>query len=1126
MFTWRKRLDRTRLVFFLTAATLMAGTRASAQNVTISEKNVSIEKVLKKIRAQTGFNYVCKEDWVKQIGPVSLDLKNAPLALAIDKCLAGKPFQYHIMNATITIFPATPGKPAVPGGAFSVSGVVMNLENKILDGASVVVQRTKQGAITDVNGRFSLKNVLPDDVLTVTYLGYTPQQVGVSGQTEILVMLNGATNRLDEVILQGYTKSSERFITGNITKITAKEIEKQPVMNPLMALEGRVPGMTVTPTNGFASAPVKIEIRGLNSLNTAIPADPLYVIDGTPLTVLSLGNTFNRTSTGLIQSINYSYPSMTTTNGQSPLFNINPKDIESIEILKDADATAIYGARGSNGVILITTKKAKPGKLRFNFNIDPPVLSFGTTSRRIRMLSTSEYLQLRREALKNDGLTPTISNAPDLMLWDTTRQTDWQRTLLGNRVTKLGASASLSGGSEQATFLVSASYDRETNSTAISGATDRLTVASNIHTATTDQKFSANLSANFSYNYVNVVQPVSNPFLAPNAPPAFDSNGNPNWAEWNANGQLSLYPFGQNLAPANPQATTFLSSALSLEYKPFKGLVLSAVLGYNFGYNSTNYYYTIASQNPFQNNLKGSANFSTTQNASWNINPQATYSTRIGKGRLQLLLGATEQAVATNGTNLYGGNYENDLLLRSIDNAGIVQANTASAKAKNASFVAGINYNWQDKYIINLNGSRQGSSKFGPDNKYGSFGSAGLAWIASEEKWLAQALPSFISFLKFRGSYGLTGSDNIPDYQYLELWKIQNYAGLGGYNGQMALSPSVRPSQQYRWEDNRKLEGAVKIGVLDDRVTLDVSFYRNRVSNQLTAYPTPGFINNAEITTILTNVPMLMQNSGWDGMLVAQLVSGKKFSLSARLSISANRNKLIDFPNIDKTPYAGQYQVGRSINTMYVYHYIGVDPQTGKAAFQDFNHDGAITNNGQTVSTPGSDDRGIAIDLQPQFDGGFGLSGNFGKLDFSIDFTFRKQKAYNLFYMFAARAGQFNQNIPYSAALVGQRWQKPGDIAIYPAATASSNADNPWAYVGASDLAFADASYLRLNNVNLSYPLPEAWGKKILLKDLRVHLSAHNLFTLSPYKGIEPQVSDIIGMPTSSLYTVRFSYHF
>lgn len=1114
-----------RLVFFITAAALLAGTRASAQNVTISEKNVSIEKVLKKIRAQTGFNYVCKEDWVKQIGPVSVDLKNAPLALAIDKCLAGKPFQYHIMNSTITIFPAS-GKAAEPNTALNVSGVVMNLENKLLDGASVVVQRTKQGAITDVNGRFSLKNVLPDDVLTVTYLGYTPQQVGVSGQTEIMVMLNGATNRLDEVVLQGYTKSSERLITGNITKITAKEIEKQPVMNPLMALEGRVPGMTLTRTSGFASSPVKVEIRGLNSLNTFIPSDPLYVIDGTPLTVLSLGNTFARISSGLIQSVNYSYPSLSTTFGQSPLFNINPADIESIEILKDADATAIYGARGSNGVILITTKKGKPGKLRFNFNIDPPMLSFGTTSRRIRMLSTPEYLQLRREALKNDGMTPTILNAPDLMLWDTTRQTDWLKEQYGNRVTKLGVSASLSGGSEQATFLVSAGYERETNSTAISGSTDRLTVASNIRTVTPDQKFSASLSANFSYSYVDLVKPPAWPFLAPNAPPRFDQNGNPNWAEWNAGGLLELYPFGPELSPANPQATTFLSSALSLEYKPFKGLVLSAALGYNFGHNSTNFYGTIASQNPFKNNLRGTALFSTTLNSSWNINPQATYSIRIGKGRLQLLLGATEQVVATSGTSLYGWNYENDLLLKTIDNAGAVQANAALARAKNASFVGGINYNWMDKYIINLNGSRQGSSKFGPDNKYGSFGSIGLAWIASEEKWLAAALPSFISFLKFRGSYGLTGSDNIPDYQYLELWKIMNYAGTGGYNGQMALSPWVRPSQQYRWEDNRKLEGAVKIGALNDRVTVDVSFYRNRVSNQLTAYPTPGFINNAEITSILTNVPMLMQNSGWDGSVMAQLVSGKKFSLSARLTISANRNKLIDFPDLDKTPYADQYEVGRSVNSINVYHYIGVDPLTGKGAFQDFNHDGVITSNLQTISSQGSDDRGVVIDLQPKFDGGFGFSGNFGKLIYGLDFTFRKQIAPNLYYTFASRGGQLNQNIPYSAALVEQRWRKPGDIAVYPAATTGIGGENPWTYMGVSDFAFADASYLRLNNVNLSYPLPEKWGKKILLKDLTVHLSAHNLFTLSRFKGLEPQVSDINGLPTSSLYTVRFSYHF
>jgi TonB-linked SusC/RagA family outer membrane protein len=1102
---------------------LFAGTKAAAQSVTISEKNVSIEKVLKAIRAQTGYNYVCKGDWVKQIGALTIDMKDATVPEVIRKCLEGKPFSYQIDNTTITIYPVSANTPAT-AGTFTVTGTVINARNKMLDGASVVLQRTKQGAITDVKGRFSFKNALPTDVLLITFIGYAPQQVAVSGQSEITVILKEASNQLDEIILQGFSKSSERFITGNITRITAKDIEKQPVMNPLLALEGRVPGLSVTATNGFASAPVKMEIRGLNSLNRSIPADPLYVIDGVPLTVLSLGSTFNRISNGYIQNVGYNYPSMSTTNGQSPLFSINPEDIESIEILKDADATAVYGARGSNGVILVTTKKGRPGKLKFDFDFNPPALSFGRTGRRVRMLSTPEYLQMRREALKNDGITPNILNAPDLMLWDTTRQTDWQKELLGNRITNIDISMGLSGGSEQANFRVNARYNRVTNSTDISGATERITVGSNTRLATNDQKFTADLAADFAYSFVNVVVPVVNPFFAPNAPPAYDKDGNPNWAEWNADGLMNLYPFGNNLAPANPQATTTLTSSLNLQYKPFKGLVLNAILGYNFAYNSTQHFITIASQNPYGNNIKGAAAFSTTQNAGWTINPQITYNTRISRGKLQLTMVATEQAVATNGVHLFGENYENDIFLKSISNAGRIYTEAASAKAKNASFIGGINYNWDDKYIINLNGARQGSSKFGPDNKYGSFGSVGLAWIASEEKWLK--LPSLVSFLKFRGSYGLTGSDNIADYQYLALWRIQNYGGSGGYNEEMVLTPSVRPNQRYRWENNRKLEAAVNIGLLQDKLAINLSWYRNRVSNQLTSYPTPGFLNGYEINSILTNVPMLMQNSGWEAYLSAQLVNSKNFSLSARLIFSANRNLLLEFPNLDKTPYAGQYEVGRSINTAYVFHYLGVDPLTGKGIFQDFNHDGVISSNYMQVSPPGSDDRGIVLDLQPAFDGGFGFEGNYKRLRFSIDFTFRKQIAPNLYYQFAANAGKFNQNIPYSAELIDNRWRKPGDIATYPAATTGVRGDNPWAYIAQSDFAFTDGSYIRLNNVHIAYPLPEAWVRKIRLKNLAVSLSAHNLFTISPYKGLDPQALEVIGMPASSLYTVRFSYDF
>jgi TonB-linked SusC/RagA family outer membrane protein len=958
--------------------------------------------------------------------------------------------------------------------------------------------------------------------LQVSIIGYNAIQLPVEAQSSMKIILKEASNQLDVVVKQAYSKTSQRLATGSITKISSEEIAKQPVMNPLMALQGRVPGLVVTPTNGFASAPVRMEIRGLNSLNAKVPSDPLYVIDGVPLTVLSMGDEFNRTSTGFIQGINYTYPSGNTTNGLSPLFSINPRDIESIEILKDADATAVYGARGANGVILITTKKGKPGPSRFEFDVTPPFFTIGKTTRFAKLMNTQQYLQMRREAFKNSGETPTILTAPDLLLWDTTRYTDWQKETLGGRAKSLSVSIGLSGGTDQTIFRVNANYNRETNTSNISGATQRYTLAAQIGHTTKDRKFSINFSSKLAYMYVDVLSRSPVTLVAPNAPPMFDKDGNPNWSEWNADGLLNIYPFGRDLKPANPQKTTALTNSLMLDYKPFKGFTLSLLTGYNFSHNNTKDFLTIAARSPYISNVTGEASFSTTTNTSVLVNPQATYQTRLGRGNLELSLVGTSQFTETNVTSQYGYGYTNDILLGSIKNAGGVIVSDAFKQLRNASFIGHVNYNYDNRYIINLNGTRQGSSKFGPANKYGSFGSAAFAWIASEENWLKPVLPKAINFLKFSASYGMDGSDGIDEYQYLELWTIQNMASGGGYNGQMVLIPSIRPNQKYKWENNRKFNSNLVMGLFKDRVNLSLTYYQNRVSNQLTAYPTPAYVNGSDINAIITNIPMLLENRGWEGSIDVKLVSTQDFSLTALFNFSRNRNRLLSFPGIDQTPYAGQYAIGKSINMASLLHYKGVDPLTGAPAFEDYNKDGKITWNGLVAPPPGSDDRAIVYDLQPGINGGFGLQGNFKKLSFSLFFVYKKQKGYSL-YTSVSSPGIFNQNMPPD--ILGGHWQQPGDIASYPAF--STVISNPYfGLMAVSDAAYTDASYIRLNNISLTYPLPESWGRTIGLKNLSVSLSGQNIFTITRYNGGDPETMSLFGMPPSNLYTIRFNYNF
>lgn len=1114
-----------KLTFLLfTVGLLFIAARGMAQKITISQKNISFDKVLREIRKQTGFNYVCTPEWAKEIGPSTINVKDVSISEVLDICLKGKNFSYNITDKTITIYRTAGFSYAL--APVTVSGIVRNSHNQPIDGASIVIQRTREGTITNAKGAFTLKNIKPYDTLNISMIGYTSRVIPIPDEKELTIILKDANNQLDEVVKTAYGRTSQRFATGNISKVTSAEIEKQPVMNPLMALQGRVPGMVVTPTSGFASSPVRMEIRGLNSLNKSVPSDPLFIIDGVPLTVSEIGgvstlNGLSRVSNGFGQAGFYNAPAGGAI-GQSPLFGINPDDIESIEILKDADATAVYGSRGSNGVVLITTKKGKPGATKFDFHIDPPFLSIGKNTRYVKMLNTQQYLQMRREALQNDKYTPTLYNAPDLLYWDTTRYTDWQRQTNGGTARNLNVSAGISGGNELTSFRINSNYTRQTNTTNISGATQRATLGANVNSTTRDQKFSFSLSTNFAYSYVDIVAPVLNPWFAPNAPSAFDKEGNPNWEEWDPLPQKQYsYPFGPNLSPANPQSTTNLTSSFLLNYKPFKGLVLSAILGYNFAYNATSSFMTIASQSPFidPEYRKGNANFGITQNSGWTINPQITYNLKLGRSDIELSWVATEQYVSTNISNLLGYNYISDILLGSINNApfGSVTASSAAAKSKNASFVGQINYIYDRKYIVNLTGTRQGSSKFGPENKYGSFGSAGVGWIVSEEQWMKKTLPSFISFLKFRGSYGLTGSDGVADYQYLPLWQ---FSPGGGYNGQQILIPSVRPNQKYKWENNTKLEAAANIGFLDDRINFSAAYYRNRVSNQLTNFITPLFISSTPISGIVTNIPLLLQNSGWEGVIDAKLITKLNFNLSANFNISRNKNKLLSFPDLENSPYVNQYALGQSINTVYLFHFLGIDPLNGYPAFEDYNHDGIITSNGLAAPPKGSDDRQIVYDLQPRFTGGAGITGNYKKLGFSAFFSYKKQIGKNVFASLNASPGTFNANQPQE--VFDNSWRKPGDNAKYPGFHYIGGPYSSYYYQ--SEGAYTDASYIRLTNLSFSYPLPEMWVKKIGMKNLRVAINAQKVFVITRYKGGDPEAQSVF--PPPKLYTFRIDYSF
>ncbi|WP_431217470.1 SusC/RagA family TonB-linked outer membrane protein [Puia sp. P3] len=885
----------------------------------------------------------------------------------------------------------------------------------------------------------------------------------------------------------------------------------------MLALQGRVPGLVITPISGYASSPVKVELRGRSDLNPSSTGEPLYVVDGVPLTVLEVSGGSGYAFGGL--GLNQGVPGF--TNGQSPLFSINPKDIESIEVLKDAGATAIYGSRGAKGVILITTKKGQPGPAQFNLGVEQGI---STITRYWQMLNTSDYLRMRREAFRNDAITPTALTAPDLLVWDTTRYTDWQRTAFGGTGRFTQVSASLSGGSGQTTFSLRGGYFRVSDITVASGATQRATLNSSIGYHSADRKLDILYSSNLAYNDINVVGIPSGPnasALPPNGPPIFSKTGALNWDGWNQGMSpyfpLINFPFGA-LQQRTPASTINLNSDLVLKYRILNNLVFSTRLGYNGAHTTANSFTPITAQNPLLNPT-GQAYFGATDNSTWLVEPQLDYTAIIGPGKLSILTGGTFQSTATHVKRQLGYGYTSDLLLGSILTAPNVTNYDAEGFQKILGIYGIINYNLYDRYILELNARRDGSSRFGPGRQFGNFGSAAFAWIASEEKWLKKALPSWTNFLKFRGSYGITGSDGVDDYQYISQWSSasSSLSGLPAYDGVSPLVSIHAVNPLFQWQVNKKLEGSLELGLFEgNRVNLTATYYRERTGNQLVPFTTPiitGFPN------VTANFPAVVQNSGWEGLLHATLIQTKALSWSVDFNISINRNRLLAFPNLAGSPYATLYKVGAPTAVSFAFHYTGVDPLTGRYTYQDVNHDGKITYDPSVIAGTGDDDRNAVINYEPSYKGGFGTQLTYKRVHLSLFFTYARQTTYNA--ILAASAGS-PANI--STVVFNDHWQKPGDHAAYAGfTTVPGSSDYNFS---SSDGVITDASYVRLGTVSLGYDLPQPVIKRMGVKGCSFRIQGQNVFVITGFKGPDPLASGFGVMPPVRTVTGNISINF
>lgn len=961
--------------------------------------------------------------------------------------------------------------------SLTLTGKVTDEHGHFLSGVTVAVKGGTNGATTNDQGAFILSGVNKNDVLLVSSIGYETQEIRPGNKKSLLIVLKRKVNELDETIIRAYGTTTRRLNTGSISKVTAEEIARQPVANPLAALEGRVPGLVVTQSNGVPGSSFKVQIRGQNSI--AQGSEPLFVIDGVPF---APGN----------DPIN-ELSSATGAQGLSPFNNINPADIASIEVLKDADATAIYGSRGANGVVLITTRKGQPGKTRVTVNVSTGI---SQVTRMMPMMNTQQYLKMRHEAFKNDGVVPDVNNAPDLLVWDTTRYTNFEKLLTGGTAHTSNAQISISGGNEQTQFLLSGGYHHETTVFPGDLADNRGSFHVNMDHRSLNNRFKCTFSSFYvsDHDHINAIDVSSVINQPPDTPPLYDSTGR---LSWQGGGVIFDNPLAYLLSSYQAK-TDNLMGHLRLSYQLIQDLEIRVSGGYNtVNVNEINTN-PINSQNPAYN-PQGYSQFGNNAYKSWIIEPQAEYLKNVSRLKLDILLGSTWQQTLNNNASFFAYGYSNDELLKSISAASSLSAMGDSySKYHYQAFFGRLNLNWANTYILNVSGRRDGSSRFGPGRRFGVFGATGAAWLFSNEKFIRNRL-HFLSFGKLRTSYGTTGNDQIPDYQYLDSWSSTNYS----YNGIPGLYPSRLFNPDYSWEICRKLEAAIELGFFRDNLQLSLSYFRNRSSNQLIQYKLPSQTGFSNITS---NFPATVQNIGWEISITSNNIASEKFRWTTSFDLSVPKNKLIAFPGLANSSYSHTYVAGKSLNIARGFRFLGVDPNTGVFQFDDKNKDGILD----------SKDYVILGNYDPQYYGGIANNLNYGNWQFSLFFEFRKQWGKNylasVYFPYGIPpGGMLNQ----STTLLN-RWNESGDKTDIQQFTTSygtpaSNAVNN--YFAYSSGAYGDASFIRLKTISLSYHLSKKLLDKIGVNEADIYINAQNLFLITPYEEGDPEIQNPFILP-------------
>lgn len=1081
-------------------ATEMSGQNLESISVDIELHNQDIKTLFKTIENKTGLLFAYQPQIIKDFPKVTTQKGRRSVSDILNSVFQGSNLVYKQVDKNVVIYKKENPKALTTAlitdndkeADYILEGQILDENDQPLPGVTVSLLGGNKQGISDFDGRFYIQLPSGKHTLRVSYLGYKTQDITVENKTSLTIKMKPDLAKLDEIVVIGYGTTTRRTSTGSVVKITSEDIEKQPVTNILQTLQGRTPGVFVTQTSGYAGSDMNISIRGRNFIDGNNL--PLYIVDGVPY----IGDDIKQQ----VQDDNVIRGAQKST---SPLNIINPNDIQSIEILKDADATAIYGSRGANGVVLITTKKGKAGKTEFTITTNSGV---SEVAHKIKTLDTPTYLNMLQTALNNNGDTASNdSNGIALVDWDPNAYTNWQKKLIGGTANFNNYSASLKGGNETTNFLLSGAYHKETTVVPGDFSYDKFSTNFNVNHSTLDDKLKLGASVIFATDNNRLpFFDITNYAIgtAPNRP-LYNADGSYYWSPDYFSDINPLAALGKRVDDKGLNLIT----SFNIQYEIAKGFSFKTDLGYGRAQMQTKQFMPSSASNHvydeangFESNFSRSYTTSTNYTNNFSIEPQLNYTTELWKGNFTALVGGSWQNRKSEMPSYVNSSgYSSDNLIGNLALAENVTANNGSSEYKYISIFSRLNYNIQNKYILNLNFRRDGSSRFGANNRFGNFGSIGGAWVFTQENFMKN-IP-VVSFGKLRSSYGEIGSDEIGDYQYADTFDTRTYGdGLSSMMASRIANPNIK------WGLTKKFEAAIDLSFFNDRIAFSAAYYRNTSSNQLVGYtlsPQAGF------TTYTANLPAQVENKGWEFTLGTTNIHTKNLNWSTSFNISTNANKLISFPGIEFTSYYSQYVVGKPLSSRFLHTFTGVNAD-GIAQFEDANGDGRISNG---FAETGRGDRRYYGPTYPKYYGG--ISNTISYKAFTLDFLFQfvKQEATTLMAATGIQPGY-----PYGTA--NFQVDEFNDYLAQGNTLSSGFQNSYYNYIG-SNAALTDASYIKLKNVSASCQIPLSEATKRYLQSVRISLQGQNLVTFTSYKGLDPETQ---GLSLPPLRTITFGTQF